>query len=115
MNAWAAEYLLRRDEILQLLFWMAGEGIGTSATQGQMEALLGMDAEDVGTVLRAMEIDGLVGTDAGGAYHLTDAGRDAGARSFALEFDGWTGQAHGECGPECACHAQGGEAGGCTR
>lgn len=113
MSSSATEYLFRRDEVLQALYWMAGEGIGASATLGQMEVLLARDGADMVPLLAEMVEEGLLEVSASGVYRLTEPGREAGARSFALEFDGWIGQAHGDCGPDCACRGQGGTVHGC--
>ncbi len=97
--------LRRRDEVLQILFWMRGEGLGDSTTPADLLPLLGEGAAELETTLHALREMGLVERTEDERYRLTDRGVAEGGRRFADEFSGLTAQAHGECAdPDCDCH-----------
>lgn len=104
-GAAALDALYWRDEILQAMYWMHGEGLADAADAAELARFL---AADVSPLVR--ELDRLA---AGGylelvpgpdrRYRLTELGIVEGGRSFSDEFVGLTGQAHGECGLGCWC------------
>lgn len=99
------DYLRWRDELLQVMFWMAGEGLGAQPAAAQIQNFLGADADTVAGTLDRMVADGYVTLEADGGFRLTAFGRHEGGRSFTDEFSDLTHQAHGECGPNCEfCH-----------
>lgn len=102
----------RRDEILQIMFWMRGEGLGNAPTPADLRRLLPpADGDRLDDDLAALRASGLVEDADGGGYRLTDAGREEGGRRFAEAFDGMTRQGHGACSdPLCDCHELGPEA-----
>jgi hypothetical protein len=109
----ALRALFWRDEILQVMFWLHGEGFGEQISPELVERFLGVEAENaVGYLDRLVEEDLLIRTE-GGLYVLTEAGRQHGARVFADEFADLTKPGHGECGAECWCHASPEEADAC--
>lgn len=110
----AEEYLLWRDEILQVMYWMLGEGLAAEAGPEQLMVFLGGDRGVLQTILAEVSAEGFLEARGGGLYALTELGKDAGKRSFALEFDGLLGQAHGECGPDCWCHQSAARAAQCA-
>src|SRR5919197_445432 len=75
-----------RDEILQLMYWMTGEGFGREFAVADLQKFL--PAEDIMLTenLEAMAGDRLV-ERVGGKYALTAAGRREGGRRFADEFE----------------------------
>ncbi len=95
--------LFWRDEILQAMYWMHGEGLGETLTSASLSSLLDTDAEHLDLELQRLEDDGYVAAAETG-YRLTDLGLDAGKRSFSDEFADLTRSAHGACGPGCDCH-----------
>lgn len=100
----------RRDELLQVLYWLRGEGLGESATPHDLTIFLGSEAEAIRQRLEILVMEGYAtGVDgAPGHYRLTDLGAKEGGRRFADEFAGLTGQAHGECNnPNCSCQTLG--------
>jgi hypothetical protein len=107
------EDLFWRDEILQILYWLEGEGLVEAARACDLVTFL-----DAGEALVQQHLDLLVedgyATRTGngeGRYHLTALGRREGGRRFAQEFSGLTSQGHGECSdPNCACQTEGPEA-----
>lgn len=110
----AMEYLFWRDEILQVMYWMLGEGLGGEIGGAQLRPFLGGEEAFIELVMRQMEKEGFLEAASQGRYGLTELGKDAGKRSFAMEFDGLLGQAHGECGPDCWCHQSAARAAQCA-
>lgn len=99
------EYLGWRDEILQVMYWMAGEGIASQPDVPLLESFLATSGGDVGGTLRRMAAEGYVRETPGGGFELTELGLGSGRRSFADEFEELTHAGHGECGPDCIfCH-----------
>ena len=94
-----------RDDILQAMYWMRGEGFGEVADVDSLVSFLALDE----TLLRE-QLDILVGEDyleeSGGRYRLSELGAKEGGRRFADEFSGLQETAHGECGPGCP-HCEG--------
>ena len=101
--------LFWRDEILQTLFWMRGEGLADGAGPAELARFLAADRSLVEEVLSSMAAGGYVAIESGPAssspaYRLTPLGIEEGGRRFRDEFAALTRQAHGECGPGCWCH-----------
>ena len=102
-----------RDELLQILFWFRGEGLGEIVTPRDLVAFLGVNAGSIQIRLERLAEEGyVVVIDAAAKrYGLTEWGIKEGGRRFADEFAGLTGQAHGECNnPNCSCLTDGPEA-----
>jgi len=96
--------LRRRDEVLQVLFWMRGEGIGEAIRPAEITGFLDIPERDLCRVLDHMVDDGLVFDD-DGIFRLTEAGVSEGRRRFVEEFAPLLRQGHGECNdPACPCH-----------
>lgn len=99
-----------RDEVLQVLFWLAGEGFEREMTPEGIARFVAWPEDTVRAALDEMLRLGLVAhrAEADGARHeLTEAGRREGGRRFAEEFAGTF--AHGAHGglcsdPDCDCH-----------
>jgi hypothetical protein len=100
----ALDELFWRDEILQALFWMRGEGIADSASPSEIARFLAAEEAVVGAALEGLAADGYLDRVAIDRYRLTALGVAEGGRRFRDEFAGLTQQAHGECGPGCWCH-----------
>lgn len=111
----ALRVLFWRDEILQLLYWIRGEGFGEEVDPGLLQRFLGVDAEIGVRYLDRLVVDGLLRRSAEGRYGLTGTGQAIGARVFADDFADLTRPAHGECGPDCWCHASPEEAETCVQ
>ncbi|MGH7323906.1 MAG: hydrogenase maturation protease [Candidatus Rokuibacteriota bacterium] len=108
----ALESLKQCDEILQIMFWLHGEGLGPDVAPGDILRFVN-DATAVKTTLRLLVEDGYAEPlrDAAQAirYRLTALGLREGRRRFLDEFEPYLARhAHGECGAaDCDCH-QGG-------
>ncbi len=108
------ENLKRRDEILQIMFWLHGEGLGPDVAPGDILRFVD-DSAAVETTLAQLVEDGYAEPlqDARHAvrYRLTALGLREGRRRFLDEFEPYLArQAHGECGAaDCDCHQGGAE------
>jgi hypothetical protein len=104
-----------RDEILQLLFWIKGEGLGDEVDPVLLERFLGVDAAVAKRYLDRLVEEQLLSSSSRTEYVLTPLGHELGARVFADEFADLTRPAHGECGDDCWCHASPEEAEACAQ
>ena len=102
-----------RSEILQVMFWLRGEGFGDIVDAGLLERFLGVDA-DVGVTYldRLVSEDYLVAD--GPFYALSEKGRAEGAAEFASSFAELMRPTHGECDADCWCHQSAEEADACS-
>ena len=103
--------LQRRDEILQIMFWLHGEGLGPDVSAEDIVRFLD-EAEPVQAVLRQLVEDGfaeIVPAGDAARYRLTEIGLREGRRRFMDEFEPYLARhAHGECGSaNCDCHRGG--------
>ena len=94
-----------QDEILQVMYWMRGEGFGEKITIPQLKKFLDAGEEVLTANLSQLEKHGLVNSDFSDIYELTETGVKEGGRRFADEFDGMLKQGHYECNdPDCDCN-----------
>jgi len=94
----------RQDEILELLYWLEGEGFQTNATLAGISRFLVQEERLVEQSLERLRGRGYV-TMVGLECRLTEVGRREAARRFADEFAPLLSQGHGECNdPTCDCH-----------
>ena len=110
----ALEALFWRDEILQVMFWLQGEGLGDVVSAGDLQVFLDGDRETIQFYLEQAAGEGYLvrHPDAAGMlpetrYALSEAGRKEGGRRFADEFAGMQKSGHGECSADCVCHQTG--------
>ena len=101
-----------RDEVLQAMYWMRGEGLSDAPTPAELARFLAVPANVLEPYLERFAADGYL-AHAGDGYALTELGAELGKRSFADEFAWLTGQAHGECDDDCWCHESPEEAARC--
>lgn len=99
--------IARRDEVLEMLYWIEGEGFGGASSLDAIARFLTHAAADVARTLDDLVASGDAARDAAtGEYRLTESGRREAARRFAEEFTPLLSQGHGECNdPNCDCHA----------
>ena len=94
-----------QDEILQVMYWMRGEGFGEKIKLVQLKKFLDTSDEILAVNLSQLTKHGLVNFDISDAYELTETGVKEGGRRFADEFDGMLKQGHYECDdPNCDCN-----------
>ncbi len=101
-----------RSEILQVMYWLKGEGLGDLVDAELLERFLGVDAKIGITYLDRLVEEGYLVRD-GVWYSLSAFGQQEGAREFADAFSDLTKPAHGECSDDCWCHASVDEAEAC--
>lgn len=89
-----------RDDILQAMFWMRGEGLGEEADAAMLGSFLIVDEALLKEQLAVLVEDGYL-EESGGRYSLSELGVREGGRRFADEFEGLQNSAHGDCGPDC--------------
>lgn len=107
--------IARQDEVLQLLYWLEGEGFGVDATLAGIVRLIVQPEAAVRDVLNHLVRRGDVAVDAAaGRYRLTAVGRGEAGRRFAEEFAPLLQRGHGECDdPTCDCRTNPGTAPEC--
>ncbi len=102
-----AHEIARRDELLELLYWIEGEGFAGAATFEAIARFLAHSPEEVrATLADLVSRDDVLHDPVAGEYRLTEIGRREAARRFAEEFAPLLNQGHGECNdPACECHS----------
>lgn len=95
-----------RDELLQLMYWMAGEGLGKEFTIPELQKFLQKEDEVLVGSLEEMVSDRLIERTGENRYTLTASGQTEGGRRFAEEFESMIKPGHFECDePDCDCHS----------
>lgn len=93
-----------KDEILQVLYWVKGEGMGEEITIDQILPLLNTTEENLKFHLIKLNREGFLNlnkSDNHLKYSLSETGKKEGAKHFAEAFQGMQKAGHGECGPDC--------------
>ncbi|HET9533110.1 MAG TPA: hypothetical protein VFQ92_22330 [Blastocatellia bacterium] len=94
-----------RDEVLQVMYWMTGEGFGRDFAPADIQKFLPADDAALVEALEQMILDGLIEKTDRDQYALTVQGKIEGGRRFADEFEGMMKPGHFECDePDCDCH-----------
>ena len=92
--------LFWKDEILQILYWMQGEGFGEEVSAQQVVNMLHTNIDNLTWHLNKIAKEGFL-ENKKDLYKLTDMGKKEGGRRFADAFSGLQKAGHGECGPDC--------------
>jgi len=96
--------LKSRDEILQVMYWMTGEGLGDEFSVTDLRKFLSSEQSILCRDLELMVSSGLLHSR-DDKFALTEQGKTEGGRRFADEFESMTKPGHFECDePECDCH-----------
>jgi hypothetical protein len=110
----ALDALFWRDEILQVMFWMRGEGLAEVVSAQELQVFLTGDIKTLQFYLEQFAHEGYLirHPDPAGMlnatrYSLSELGRQEGGRRFSDEFAGLQKSAHGECNADCDCHKTG--------
>ena len=109
-TAGSLDELRRRDEILQIMFWLHGEGFGPDVAPADVLRFVEDEAAVQRTLGQLVE-DGFAEALVDPVrYRLTPLGEREGRRRFLDEFEPYLARhAHGQCGSaDCDCH-RGGE------
>ncbi len=105
----ALRALYWRSEILRLMYWLRGEGLGDVVDAPTLERYLGVDARVGVTYLDRLVEDGFLTRD-GEWYALSEAGLAEGEEEYLTAFSDLLRSSHGECSPECWCQMSAEEA-----
>jgi len=98
--------LFWKDEIMQIMYWMDGEGFGKNVPASQVLALLNTSEANLFFHLEKMLTEGLIEANGNSIEKSTlinlstPTKKEAGKR-FAEAFQGYQKAGHGECGPDC--------------
>lgn len=102
--------LAAEDEVLQVMYWLRGEGLSPDASAADIIRFTGTSDETLMRTLDRLIERGFVRRSPGDAvlFTLTPEGAREGGRRFADEFADITKPGHGECGdPNCECQVTG--------
>lgn len=97
----AVREIARRDEVLELLFWMRGQGFGEQLSSGDLAGFLVYAEPEIAVTLQTLEELGAVERRPEGRYALTEAGLPEARRRFVDDFREMLAEGHGECGFSC--------------
>ena len=101
-----------REDVLQAMYWMRSEGFGDTPKAEELARFLAVPDPTLTVYLDRFVEEGYL-AQSGDGFSLTALGEELGKRTFAEEFAGLTGQAHGECDDDCWCHESPEEAARC--
>ncbi len=94
-----------RDEILQVMFWMTGEGFSQEFTTDDLKKFLAAEDDVLVKNIELLVLYGFVEPVGETGYALTNLGKIEGGRLFADEFEEMMKPGHYECSePDCDCH-----------
>lgn len=98
--------LFWKDEILQVLYWMEGEGFGSKVTTEEVLALLNTNPQNLSYHLEKLTAEGYLekedtGLEAAALFNLSKFGKKEAGNRFSTAFQGLQKAGHGECGPDC--------------
>jgi hypothetical protein len=100
-----------RDEILQLMFWLCGEGLFEDVAPDDLRRFLETDPGRLEDRLEQLVQEGYLDPSSGDGrrYRLNALGIEEGRRRFVDEFTPFLGrESHVVCGdPTCECHTSG--------
>jgi hypothetical protein len=102
-----------RSEILQVMYWLRGEGLGEVVDAPLLERFLGVDASVGVGYLDQLVRDGYLERARNG-YVMSESGLAEGRTEFAMSFAELTRPTHGECSADCWCQSSVEEALACA-
>ena len=113
-NKQALDALFWREEILQVLYWMDGEGLADAVPFSRLMVLLNTTTENLLFHLKNNISTGYLKTadpliTEKSSVQLTEAGKKEAGGIFRNAFEGMQNAGHGECGPDCPFCYQDGE------
>lgn len=109
----ALDALFWREEILQVLYWMHGEGLADAVPFTRLLTLLNTSAENLLLHVKKNVEAGYIQSDDGLVNEncsvvLTAIGKKEAGSIFRNAFEGMQKAGHGECGPDCEfCYLDG--------
>ncbi len=112
-NKNAVDALFWREEILQVLYWMEGEGLEVSVPFSRLMVLLNTSLDNLFLHLKKNIEAGYLETEddllnEDSPVRLTPFGKKDAGNIFRNAFEGMQKGGHGECGPDCEfCYSKG--------
>jgi hypothetical protein len=107
--------LFWRSEILQVVYWLHGEGLGDLVDIDLIRTYLGVDtSENLSTYLELLVADGSLVRD-GEWYALSARAMAEGEAEMATAFTDLVHPVVSECNDECWCQTSAAEADACAR
>lgn len=112
-NQDAVDALFWREEILQVLYWMDGEGLASAVPVSRLLSLLNTTPGNLLLHLQKNIEAGYLKTESdalaeSSTISLTPAGKKEAGGIFRNAFEGMQKGGHGECGPDCEfCYHEG--------
>lgn len=108
------ENLAALDEILQVMYWLRGEGLALEVSASDLTRWIGLGESAIAPLLERGVAFGLLrkaenrAENAADRFALSPIGIKEGGKRFADEFADLTRPGHGECGdPDCDCQRTG--------
>ena len=112
-NKNAVDTLFWREEILQVLYWMDGEGLADAVPFSRLLSLLNTTNDNLLFHLQKNIETGYLKTEdqelnENSSVQLTPVGKKEAGGIFRNAFEGMQKGGHGECGPDCEfCYLEG--------
>jgi hypothetical protein len=112
-NQDAVNTLFWREEILQVLYWMEGEGLADAVPFSRLISLLNTTNENLLLHLKKNIEAGYLKSEDWelseiSSVQLTPMGKKEAGGIFRNAFEGMQKGGHGECGPDCEfCYLEG--------
>lgn len=112
-NKNALDSLFWREEILQVMYWMEGEGLADYVPVNRLLVLLNTTSDNLMHHLKRNIDAGLLRFNNDqlndtSSIRLTPEGKKEAGKIFSTAFDGMQKAGHGECGPDCEfCYEDG--------
>ncbi len=109
----AVDILFWREEILQVLYWMEGEGLAEAVPFNRLLSLLDTSNNNLLFHLKKNIEEGYLKSSdelisENSSVQLTPAGKKEAGGIFRNAFEGMQKGGHGECGPDCEfCYEDG--------
>ncbi len=110
----AVDILFWREEILQVLYWMEGEGLAEAVPFNRLLSLLDTSNDNLLFHLKKNIEEGYLKSsdeliNENSSVQLTPSGKKEAGGIFRNAFEGMQKGGHGECGPDCEFCYQDGE------
>lgn len=102
----ALRALFWKEEILQVMYWMDGEGLGSKISVRQILNFINTSSENLLFHINKLLDQGLIEAEQtsitlNGLVTLSQIGKTEAGKHFAEAFQGLQKAGHGECGPDC--------------
>jgi len=102
----ALKALFWKEEILQVMYWMDGEGLGSKISVAQVLNFINTNSENLLFHINKLLDQDLIEAEQtsitlNSLVSLSKIGKTEAGKHFAEAFQGLQKAGHGECGPDC--------------